>query len=124
MNEDERAIRQFVEDWFAASRNGDVDAILRLLDEDAVFMSPGAEPFGAQAFRAAAAQMRNMQLDMQSDIQEIKILGDWAFFRGRLQVTVTTPGGKAIRRAGHALTILRKTADGRWVLARDANMLA
>jgi len=124
MTDDEKAIRVFVEEWFAASRNGDVDAILRLMDEDAVFMSSGAEPFGAKAFEAAAAQMKNMKLDMASDIQEIKILGDWAFFRSRLQLAVTPPGGKPIRRAGHTLTILRRTSDGRWVLSRDANMLA
>lgn len=122
MTEDEKAIRAFVEDWFAASRAGDVDAILQLMDDDAVFMSPGAEPFGRDAFRAAAAQMKNMALDMQSEIAEIKVLGDWAFFRSKLQLSVTPPGGKTLRRAGHTLTILRRK-DGRWVLARDANLL-
>ncbi len=29
-----------------------------------------------------------------------------------------------MRRAGHTLSIFRKLADGRWVLARDANLLA
>jgi uncharacterized protein (TIGR02246 family) len=124
MTDDEAAIRQFVEDWFAASRSGDVEAILNLMDEDAVFLSPGGEPFGAEAFRAAAAQMKAMKIDMASDIQEIKVLGDWAYFRNRLELVVTPPGGKPVRRAGHTLTILRKTEDGRWVLARDANMLA
>ncbi|MCC3246502.1 SgcJ/EcaC family oxidoreductase [Methylocystis sp. WRRC1] len=123
MTDDEKAIRAFVDEWFAASRSGDVDAILRLMDEDAVFMSPGAEPFGAQAFKAAAAQMKNMKIDMASDIQEIKILGDWAIMRNRLELTVAPPGAKPIRRAGHTLTILRRTEDGRWVLSRDANML-
>jgi len=28
-----------------------------------------------------------------------------------------------VRRAGYALTLLRKEADGRWRLARDANLL-
>lgn len=123
MTDDERIIRQFVDEWFAASKAGDVEAVLRLIDDDAVFMSPGSELFGRDSFRAAAAQMGNMQLDIQSDIVEVKILGEWAFFRSRLQVSVTPPGGKSMRRAGHTLTILRKTPDGRWVLARDANML-
>ena len=29
-----------------------------------------------------------------------------------------------MKRAGYTLTILRKEPDGRWVLARDANLLA
>lgn len=122
MTDDENAIRAFVDDWFAASKAGDVDAILTLMDDDAVFMSPGAEPFGRDAFKAAATQMKNMALDMQSEIAEIKVLGDWAFFRSRLKVSVTPPGGKTLTRAGHTLTILRRK-DGRWVLARDANLL-
>lgn len=124
MTEDETAIRQFVEDWFAASRSGDADALLKLMDPDALFMSPGGEPFGPQAFKAAAAQMKAMKMEMASEIQEITVLGDWAYLRNRLELAVTPPGGKPIRRAGHALSILRKTDDGRWVLVRDANMLA
>jgi len=29
-----------------------------------------------------------------------------------------------LRRSGHTLSILRKEKDGRWVLMRDANLLA
>jgi ketosteroid isomerase-like protein len=32
-------------------------------------------------------------------------------------------GGTPMRRSGYTLTILRKEPDGRWVLARDANLL-
>jgi ketosteroid isomerase-like protein len=37
---------------------------------------------------------------------------------------VTPPGGDPQHRAGDTLTILRKEADGRWRLARDANLLS
>jgi len=37
---------------------------------------------------------------------------------------MTPPNGtEPVRRAGHTLTILKKQ-DGRWVIARDANLLA
>ncbi len=62
------------------------------------------------------------QFDGTSEIQEIKILGDWAFMWNKLTVIVTAPGGKPMKRAGHTLTILNKQ-NGKWVLARDANML-
>jgi ketosteroid isomerase-like protein len=29
-----------------------------------------------------------------------------------------------VRRSGYTLTILRKQADGRWLLARDANLVS
>jgi ketosteroid isomerase-like protein len=43
--------------------------------------------------------------------------------RNYLTVTVTPPGAAPIRRAGWTLTILRKTDAGKWVLARDANLM-
>lgn len=42
----------------------------------------------------------------------------------KLTVVVTPPGGgKKITRAGHTLSILKK-ANGKWLLARDANLLS
>jgi hypothetical protein len=42
----------------------------------------------------------------------------------KLTVIVTPPGGaQSMTRAGHTLSILTKQG-GKWVLARDANMLA
>ena len=39
-------------------------------------------------------------------------------------MTVSPPdGAKPVRRSGYTLTILRKERDGRWRLARDANLL-
>jgi uncharacterized protein (TIGR02246 family) len=59
-----------------------------------------------------------------SDIQEIKVLGDWAFVWQKLSVTMTPAGdSETMTREGYTLTILRKE-DGRWKLARDANMPA
>ena len=36
---------------------------------------------------------------------------------------MTPPGGEQMRRAGYTLSILRKQPDGKWVLARDANLV-
>jgi ketosteroid isomerase-like protein len=36
---------------------------------------------------------------------------------------MTPPDGNPIHRSGYTLTILRKEADGKWRLARDANLL-
>jgi hypothetical protein len=36
-----------------------------------------------------------------SDIREIKVLGDWAYIRNYIDVTVTPSGGDAVRRKGY-----------------------
>lgn len=64
------------------------------------------------------------QVGGSSEIQEIKVLGEWAFLWTKLKVVVRRPDStSATTRAGHTLTILKKQ-DGKWVLARDANLLA
>ena len=64
-----------------------------------------------------------MQIDGTSDIQELQVLGDWAWMRNKLRVAITPPGGKTMVRSGYTLTILRKNAQGRWDITRDANLL-
>jgi len=127
MQNDEQEIRQLVTTWMAASKAGDVDKVLSLMADDAVFLVPGQSVMRKADFAAAARAQSGQdapQFDGSSEIQEIKILGDWAFMWSKLTVVVTPPGGaQSMTRAGHTLTILRKQ-NGNWLLARDANMLA
>jgi hypothetical protein len=41
----------------------------------------------------------------------------------KLSMVMTPPGGLPTERAGHTLSVLKRV-DGRWLLARDANLLA
>jgi ketosteroid isomerase-like protein len=55
---------------------------------------------------------------------EVRVTGDWAYCRTDLTLVVTPiTAGAPVRRSGHTLSIFQKLADGRWVLARDANLL-
>lgn len=124
MTDDETAIRSFVATWLAATRNGDTAAVLDLMTEDVVFLVPGQAPFGKAEFAAASSKMQGMKLSsLTSEIREIEIAGDLAFLLSDIDMTVTAPGAAPIRRSGPTLTILRKEGDGRWRLARDANLL-
>jgi uncharacterized protein (TIGR02246 family) len=124
MQNDEQAIRDLVQTWMDASRKGDTATILKLMSDDVVFMVPGKEPFGKAAFKASSNQMKDMRVDGTSEIKELKVLGDWAWMRNHINVTVTPPEGKPMTRSGYTLTILRKKSDGAWVIARDANLLS
>jgi uncharacterized protein (TIGR02246 family) len=127
MQSDEQEIRQLVSTWMTASKAGDVDTILSLMADDAVFLVPGQPVMRKTDFAVAAGAQSGQgapQFDGRSEIQEIRILGDWAFMWTKLTVVVTPPGGtQSMTRAGHTLSILKKQ-NGKWVLARDANMLA
>ena len=127
MQDDEQEIRELVSTWMAASKAGDVEKHLSLMADDAVFLVPG-RPIMRKADFAAAARAQAgpdaPQFDGSSEIHEIQILGDWAFMWTKLTVVATPPGGgQSVRRAGHTLSILKKE-NGKWVLARDANLLS
>jgi uncharacterized protein (TIGR02246 family) len=123
MHEDERAIRELVATWMTASKAGDVATVLGLMADDVLFIVPGNEPFGKEAFAAASQSMKGVRFEGSYDIREIKLLGDWAYLRNYLTLTITPPGGEPVRRAGHTLSILRKEPNGTWVLVRDANLV-
>lgn len=123
MTEDERAIRELAATWMTASQAGDIDTVLGLMTDDVVFMVPGREPFGKAAFAAASLSMKGLRIEGKSDIRELAVLGDWAYLRNYLEVAITPPGSAPVKRTGYTLTILRKQPDGRWLLARDANLL-
>ena len=121
---DEQAIRDLVDEWLEASKRGDTATILNLMADDVIFMVAGQKPFGKEAFAAAARGMMKVRFEGRSDIEELKVLGNWAYLRNYLEMTMTPEQGAPVHRAGYTLTILRKQEDGRWVLARDANLVA
>jgi len=124
MSPDERAIRELVETWMTASRAGDAETVLSLMADDVVFMVPGRDPFGKQTFAANSRSMDGVRLEGKADIRELKVLGDWAYLRNFIDITITPPGGEPVHRSGYTLTVLRKEPDGQWLLARDANLVS
>jgi uncharacterized protein (TIGR02246 family) len=121
---DEQDIRDLVKTWLAASENGDLQTVLSLMDDDILFLVPGKEPFGKEEFAAASKQMANVRMKGTSEIKEIEIVQDWAWMRSSLKVRATMPDGKTVVRSGSTLTILRRSVDGKWLVLRDANLLA
>jgi uncharacterized protein (TIGR02246 family) len=127
MDTDEGAIRKLIETWLSATRAGDVERVLELMTPDVVFLVPGQPArSGRAAFEMGVRGMlASDAIDASSEIEEIVVSGDMAYSRTRLSVTVTSKhGGTPLQRSGHTLSILRKGDDGRWRLARDANLLA
>src|SRR5262249_6858863 len=116
-------IRELVATWMKASQAGDLDIVLSLMSEDVVFMVPGRAPFGKTEFAAASRGMKDVRIEGTGDIVELEVLGDLAYLRNHLTLTITPPGGTPVRRSGYTLTILRKQPDGRWLLVRDANLM-
>jgi uncharacterized protein (TIGR02246 family) len=127
MSNDEQKIRDLIATWMRASERGDLQQVVRLMAEDVVFLTPGNAPMrGREAFSAASRAMApKFRIEGTSEVQEIRVTGDWAYCWTKLSVTMTPrDGGEPKLRSGEALTILRRNTDGAWVVYRDANLLA
>jgi uncharacterized protein (TIGR02246 family) len=125
MESDEQQIRQLIATWMTATKSGDSEKVLSLIADDVVFLIPGQPPMRSKsAFAAAQSALQQVDIDGQSEIQEIRVLGDWAYLWTKLSVTITPkPSGTPIKRSGNTLSILKKQS-GKWLLYRDANLLA
>ncbi len=123
MNDDEQAIRALIATWIRAAEAGDNERVLTLVADDVVFLTPGAPPMRKPEFAAAQSALREVQLRITSEIQEIRILGEWAYCWNRLSVVITPrSGGSGVTRAGDSLSILHKKS-GAWLVVRDANLV-
>jgi len=124
---DEQAIRDLMDTWLRATTAGDLNTILTLMSDDAVFLVPGQPSMhGKRAFAEAFQSMAPIvRIDATHENREIQVHGEIAWCWSYLSVTITPrSGGHPSRRCGHTLSILRKEPAGNWVVIRDANLLA
>ena len=123
MSPDERAIRDVISTWLSASAAGDNEKVLTLMSDDVIFLVAGRS-FGKEEFSAGQNALATHRIEASSDVREVVVSGDLAYARTELTVTMTPlAGGEALRRRGPTLSIFRRERR-RWVLVRDANLLA
>jgi uncharacterized protein (TIGR02246 family) len=125
MESDEQQIQRLMEEWHGRTAHGELDAILGLMTDDAVFLRCGLPPMSktefAVGFREWAGRVR---IESKFDVKDIHASGDVAYVWSYLSIVMTpTDTGRSTTREGHALSIFRKSPSGKWLLARDANLI-
>ena len=125
MKPDERAIRKVHSTWIDAVNAGDLDRLLTLAADDVVFLSPGQAPADRAGFAThLSAVLQQVQIRCSSELEEVVVAGDVAYTRSRDALSVVPRhGGETTHLTGDRMTVYRKQADGRWLLARDAHTL-
>ena len=125
MTTDERAIRNLTRDFVAAVRAKNLEAILDMITDDAIFLLPGSpEVRGKQAiaemYRGFFARFD--AVEQTATLEEVKVSGDWAFGWGADEILATpAAGGPTMRTRGKNMIILRRGPDGAWRFARGIN---
>jgi len=126
MGPDDREIRAVHSTWIEAVNAGDIDRLLGLMADDAVFLGPGRAPIGRDEFPAGfSAAHRSARISCVSELLDVVVIGDVAYTLSQDALSVTPrAAGEATRLAGHRMTVYRRQPDGRWLLARDAHTLS
>ena len=113
-------------EWRRLTAEGNLDGLLSLLADDVIFLTPGNPPITrddfAKGFREVSAKAR---IEAIQDVEELRASGDIAAACSHLTVVLTPKdGGKKSEASGYVLTIFHRSPSGKWLLARDANLVA
>jgi uncharacterized protein (TIGR02246 family) len=124
---DEQQIRHVMDEWRRLTTSEDIDGLLSLATDDAVFLTPGNPPITKDDFAAGFRQVSTkVRIESTQEVREIRVSGDIAYAWSHVAVVLVPKeaGGKKWNNAGHVLTVFHRSASGKWLLARDANLMA
>lgn len=117
------AVTQQLNHYEAALNASDVDGVMTLYADDAVFMPQNSLPaVGRKAVREAYRQVFDaIKLDVRFTIDEIRPLSrDWVFARTRSNGTVKILNGdqQTSTEGNQEIFLLHRETDGQWRFAR------
>jgi uncharacterized protein (TIGR02246 family) len=99
---------------------GDIDALAALYEPEAVYVAgPGQHVVGRKAIRAALAAWLATKPKLRLELTGLAVAGDVALERTRWTVVMPGPGGKPAESSGSSSVVLRRQADGTWMMAVD-----
>lgn len=123
-SQDKELVEQLINRWRDAARAKQINQILDMITDDAVFLAPGAPPLRGKEAVSRVYQNVFAQFEVEQDFQleEVQIVGDFAFAWGVDSATVKPlAGGDAVSQRGHGMMILRRDSTGAWKFARGIN---
>jgi uncharacterized protein (TIGR02246 family) len=125
MASDEYQIRHLMEEWRRRASAGDVDGLLALTADHAVFLTPGHAPMTKNDFAARFGRMAaKVRIDPVHQVKDLGISGDLAYAWSHVTVVFTAKtGGVRTERSGHVLAIFRRNSAGVWQVARSAKLI-
>ena len=115
---DVEAIKSLSDEIMKAYNEGDLEALTAIVAEDVVFMPPGKPAFiGKEAIRNWH-DFDKISFDVNITVEEVQVLGDWAFMRDIWIGTVTQKeSGEKFELNNKSLILLRRQPDGTWKMS-------
>ena len=107
---------------FARAFNaGDLDALLKLYDEQSVLVAePGKPVQGLENIRQALAGFLALKLPIQLTLRHVYENGDIGFCVADWSIAGRAPDGKDVKVGGTSAEVVKKTSGGNWVYVIDS----
>ena len=121
VGEAERAIRDQHHQATKELSNGNLEALMAAYADDVVMMPPNeAERVGKVAVRSMWENLlKDFTAEVVVSINEVQVLGEWAFERGTFTMELTPrTGGPPVHDLGKYLDVLRRQPDGSYKYTR------
>lgn len=109
-----------VQELTEAINKGDTDAALSCYEPDAVLIAqPGKVAQGKDAIRAALEGFVALKPSLKGYTNQVVEAGDIALYCSRWTLVGTAPDGSRVEMSGISSDVLRRQANGRWLVAVD-----
>ena len=116
--EDEKAVRDVLNNVIAAFNEKDLEKLLSLHTDDIILMEPGIPLIqGKKRVREMFAdfEKRKLSIKLSFTIDELEVNGSRAFARGQVFKQSGDVGKKPVNEIGKFITLLKKQEDGNWL---------
>lgn len=103
-----------------AINRGDLNAAVALYEPQATLVTePGKPAKGTAAIRAALQDLIALKPTLKGETHQIVEGGDLALFCSKWKLKGAAPDGKPVEMGGASSDVLRRQADGSWLIVID-----
>jgi uncharacterized protein (TIGR02246 family) len=100
---------------------GDLDALLKLYDEQSVLVAePGKPVKGLENIKQALTGFLALKLPIQLTVRHVCENGDIGFCTADWSIAGKAPDGKDVKVGGTSVEVVKKTSGGNWVYVIDS----
>jgi len=120
MNTEQNKVLGTINKMGSSYNSRDIEAVMKTYEESAVVLfEPGSPVSGSAAIKAAFQGSLAVNPHFDFGKHEVTIAGDIALHLTPWTMTGKTPDGHNISQSGLSVAVLRKQADGVWLMVID-----
>jgi ketosteroid isomerase-like protein len=119
-NEEQKKVYSTIEKMVTSFQNKNIDGVLSTYESDAIVMfEPQIPVKGKNNLRLAFTEFAGFNPQYSFSGHEVYISGDIATHIAPWKMVGQLPDGTKIEQSGLSIAVLRKQADGNWLMIQD-----